>query len=818
MMKQSLKYFFLLLIAGSIFFTACKNDDDEKIEPDPIPEVIIPSTTKVLDAESLEQLDVIDTATYTIRFKKATDLLSSLSINDVLAAAISEDIPNGMLRKITMITPEGSALVFQTEQATLPEAITKGSISFENKSLKANEIRSNNLRKGVKLVTTKSTNGLGFDLNFDEDLYREGEDFVHVDGHLDVDLAFNFGMDWSVDLIAIPPTIDLTYFKTSISAEQSGSIFMESMANHTLNNEMSLGSLVFNPWMIYIGPVPVVFVPQIEFILSADGSISAELNTFLSESYNGEVGIKYNGSWQEIFVNEADFDYALPDLKANASFTAYAGPKASLKLYGIAGPYVIMSGYGNLEAEKIGDKYNIDLTAGLKGTAGAEISVLGIEVLNKSWPLFDISELVYHLENGSIEQSISFIKPTSGQAFAPGTPIDIQVNTTGGIAQKVDYYVDGVFWTSTSTPFEATLNTQDFVAGTHSLKAVATFDGSEASTTTSFEISNLQWQQIDLTSVIGSFRDINTVFFYNQNLGWCAGGDDGIQGPFILKTTDGGISWTEQQIPNLYYDSDFMDIKFISENEGFVVSGGKLLYTSDGGSNWEDIQVASNHQNYGIGISPGGRIFLHDFITFAYSDDYGTDWIGGEFPILPEQGDYWWYFPGGDAAPAQGVCLVNNNLGFVGGMANENESAHYFECNSSINSWSLKSFADTEKESVVCDFFFIDSQMGWAAGGLFGEWNGFVYQTTNGGDSWQKITSYNTPFIYAIQFTNETDGWAASGGWSQYGIYRTTDGGQTWQGAVETPFGGHIRDIMFVGNNFGVAVGDDGLMYRYANQ
>jgi len=154
-----------------------------------------------------------------------------------------------------------------------------------------------------------------------------------------VDLGFNFLLDWEVEATSDAPYFKITLkkFKNSVDVEQSASIHIDSHMSHFMHRYVLLGSIIFNPWTFIVGPVPVVFVPKMEFMLAAEGTISANLTSYVTESYHGEVGIEYkNSDWQEIFVNDAQFDYLLPNINSSANFTISAGPKASLMLYGVS--------------------------------------------------------------------------------------------------------------------------------------------------------------------------------------------------------------------------------------------------------------------------------------------------------------------------------------------------------------------------------------------------------------------------------------------------------------------------------------------------
>jgi photosystem II stability/assembly factor-like uncharacterized protein len=145
------------------------------------------------------------------------------------------------------------------------------------------------------------------------------------------------------------------------------------------------------------------------------------------------------------------------------------------------------------------------------------------------------------------------------------------------------------------------------------------------------------------------------VQFLDGNTGWVVGGK-----PFdftshrraILKTTDGGATWTTQ-----YHDSNEPVLKavhFVDASHGWAVGeGGDIMVTDDGGNTWAD-QVSGTGQelwdvhfvdvNTGWVVGIGGTL-LHttdggatwtpqdpgtvDGFTAVYFDDASTGWISG---------------------------------------------------------------------------------------------------------------------------------------------------------------------------------------------
>ena len=86
------------------------------------------------------------------------------------------------------------------------------------------------------------------------------------------------------------------------------------------------------------------------------------------------------------------------------------------------------------------------------------------------------------------------------------------------------------------------------------------------------------------------------------------------------------------------------------------------------------------------------------------------------------------------------------------------------------------------------DISFVDVEHGW-----YGNGEGKLYRTTDGGASWQKVWDKPGTFIRAVGFADRQTGYVGNIGTNYYPgvtdtnpLYRTTDGGETWQ-AITLP-------------------------------
>lgn len=103
---------------------------------------------------------------------------------------------------------------------------------------------------------------------------------------------------------------------------------------------------------------------------------------------------------------------------------------------------------------------------------------------------------------------------------------------------------------------------------------------------------------------------VNAIDFINDSTGWVVG-DRG------YKTTNGGETWTEQEIGG---GRPFIDVKFLNENVGWAIGhyrGVSIAHTVDGGENWNSYSMSD------LG-SAGGISFIDDSTGWAVGNAYGN--------------------------------------------------------------------------------------------------------------------------------------------------------------------------------------------------
>ena len=113
---------------------------------------------------------------------------------------------------------------------------------------------------------------------------------------------------------------------------------------------------------------------------------------------------------------------------------------------------------------------------------------------------------------------------------------------------------------------------------------------------------NLSTMTFDSMQVLGGNCNLYGVDFGSEQVVYVVGEYSDRSG-LVLKSTDGGNTWTELYLPPGLFvaPTPFYDVDFVNELNGWISgANGYVLKTSDGGSSWE-IRLSPQHPN----VSPG---------------------------------------------------------------------------------------------------------------------------------------------------------------------------------------------------------------------
>lgn len=91
----------------------------------------------------------------------------------------------------------------------------------------------------------------------------------------------------------------------------------------------------FTSLTFYVGPVPVVLLPELEIVLSGKGEVSGGVDTSVDASVTARAGAKYeDGALSPI----ADFEKTFADDPPEPEAAATLSSEIEVKAYGVGGP------------------------------------------------------------------------------------------------------------------------------------------------------------------------------------------------------------------------------------------------------------------------------------------------------------------------------------------------------------------------------------------------------------------------------------------------------------------------------------------------
>jgi len=279
-------------------------------------------------------------------------------------------------------------------------------------------------------------------------------------------------------------------------------------------------------------------------------------------------------------------------------------------------------------------------------------------------------------------------------------------------------------------------------------------------------------------------NDLQSIFFINENTGWAAG-DKGS----ILKTTDSGNNWIEQQCGRA---KNLRKIYFINANTGFALSDTSVYYkTTNGGINW-------NYNTFGGNIRLNDTYFINQNTGFISGKNFPTN--NGTIFRTTDSGNNWvgCFILGGDVEFSR-IDFVNDNFGRISGMG-----YFFYTTNSGVNWSSQNNFF------APWDFDFSDS-----LNGLANEWAmtlGYFYKTTNGGTNFTLSYSSNNNFKSIVMVNSNIAYCVGENGL----ILKTSNFGTNWniQNSGTTI---NLNKTYFIDSLKGWIVGDRGIILKTTN-
>lgn len=249
----------------------------------------------------------------------------------------------------------------------------------------------------------------------------------------------------------------------------------------------------------------------------------------------------------------------------------------------------------------------------------------------------------------------------------------------------------------------------------------------------------------------------------------------------LLASKDGGESWNR-----VYRSPDpLLSIQFASLMKGWGLASGRTVRTDDGGLTWHLVQSQGDLNLYRLGLADGRPTWASSPGHLYSSSDSGRTWSEVQTPCRQENPIRFSFL---NAVTGWIICE-----GDVKG--NDWLDKQLYKTSDAGLHWELVAKGGMEETrpglpgGYVGDLFFLNERRGW-----FGEDGyGGLYETSDGGRTWQRNPGLGGQQFSSIHFTTPKNGSLVNLDLSVYRLLTTSDGGAKWVERYKTPLPARLR-------------------------
>ena len=327
------------------------------------------------------------------------------------------------------------------------------------------------------------------------------------------------------------------------------------------------------------------------------------------------------------------------------------------------------------------------------------------------------------------------------------TSVTVKAGAWAGAAVKaVAFGADNALWAGTSTGGDGRLYKSMDNGGSWSEIALPP-------RTAGTDVKSIYVDPVSALTVYVGLADANNEAFDAANDG------------YLLKTTDGGASWSALHVP--YMDSN---MNILGQESGVLIvgSGAYMFKSADGGQNWTDITPPARQADGAAYLARSGQ-------TIYAPTPFGTGVLKST-----DLGQIWSVLTNGIKNVSISLLAVPADHASGTLYATSVNGEGTFRTTDNGNSWENLVFNGiTHRWADELQVSPHNSAEVWQVADV-----GEIFRTTNRGDSWQKIINpYGAGFrygsIYAIASapSNRARVYSLRSG---FGIYRSTNSGDFW--------------------------------------
>jgi len=274
----------------------------------------------VLDGSSRGAISSLDATQ--IHFGSSPPQVAGLVVGDIVVSKAAPSVPDGLLRRVEAITPDGSGgVIITTSAASLTEAVDAGRLTTSI-PLDADSIPAQPAGAGAGAAASAPTPGGAPDAKVFGRSYPL--DYTEVAGPFTLEAHAKFVGSIDLDMAwNDPATRDLKSATLSTRLSEDFSASLEGKSKATLQKTVTLINTKLQHLSIWLGGVPVEIDPQFAGFLLVSGKIEGQAKAAITQHAAITEGLTYDratGEFQESQVTD-QADPQLTTLTASAQMS-----------------------------------------------------------------------------------------------------------------------------------------------------------------------------------------------------------------------------------------------------------------------------------------------------------------------------------------------------------------------------------------------------------------------------------------------------------------------------------------------------------------
>jgi hypothetical protein len=408
-MKNFLKLLLILYVLFSI--SSCSKDNDE-LDNSNLNGNQLDDKTLVLNSETDKLLTGL--SENNLVFSSSNDQIKSIEVGSILASDITNNAPNGYLRRVVSIDNTSGNTIINTVQASLTEAIKNVDFSYNYSIGNENIIDVDSsgvdiLNKSFSLTKNRLRQPAKINIPFKKfEIYKIGQDIITISGN--VELSFDIDFDLKIK----DNSLEKLRFVQNVTSTANLTIDGEIGDLPNFHAEKILKTFTLLPITIPILPPFVLPVAKqyIVIVVGLDGEISAGFTVGANNVFTSKAGIIYeNGSWSTIDGLTNNLTPFTGEVYAKGEIKGWVKSRYEVRPYGLdkARMFIEMETGPKLSggiSTANPDLLNLDLDWCFEIGAGVEMEIFGTAIADYNDTFFENCFDLTNWSNSTIDAGL----------------------------------------------------------------------------------------------------------------------------------------------------------------------------------------------------------------------------------------------------------------------------------------------------------------------------------------------------------------------------------------------------------------------------